>query len=96
MDAGRSGKDRDGVHGEGGSDSLDVMDGDFRDSAICGPGPDDFALADLSFNFETGVLKVDGTSGCENVQFTSPDSNAAANGSPTNEEAVAASEAKVE
>jgi hypothetical protein len=45
LDAGRSGKDRDGVHGEGGSDSLDVMDGDFRDSAICGPGPDDFALA---------------------------------------------------
>jgi hypothetical protein len=97
LDASPAGKDRDGLHGDGGSDTLNVVDGDFRDSAICGPGPNDSARIDASFNFETGVLKLDGTSGCESILLIGPDfNNPAANGGPTQEEAVAASEAKVE
>ena len=63
VDASLAVKDRDGVHGDGGDDFLNVADGDFRDSAIGGPGFDTCAV-DTDFSTDSG--NVDGLSSCEN------------------------------
>jgi hypothetical protein len=87
VDAGAAGKDRDDVLGQGGNDVLFVQDGDFRDNANCGPGPDDVASIDASFNPETNEISIDGTRGCEQLLI---------GGEPASASAVAASEAKGE
>jgi Ca2+-binding RTX toxin-like protein len=44
--ANRYGADTDNLDGGRGNDRLNVLDGDFRDRAVGGPGNDDFCLVD--------------------------------------------------
>jgi hypothetical protein len=99
VDATRAGDDRDDVLGQGGNDLLGVIDGDFRDNANCGPGPDDAAFIDASFDSEAAEPNVDGSRGCETLFLGGPGEGggtSAANATPASAEIVEASEAKGE
>ena len=46
LNASRYGTDTDNLDGGRGNDRLNVLDGDFRDRAVGGPGTDDFCFVD--------------------------------------------------